>query len=133
MLKKQIYWALSLTVLGIGILGCSTYPRRIEPTQKSNLTYGSVKGNIVKGETTQAEILELFGAPNIITKNRDDDEVWNYNKMSYKALSGSDAGGFIFWGGSRAMVTTTTKSFDLILIFDKTDVVNNYSIISASF
>jgi outer membrane protein assembly factor BamE (lipoprotein component of BamABCDE complex) len=88
---------------------------------------------IKKGETTQADILKIFGSPNLVTKNRDNDEVWNYNRMSYEAAYGSDAGGFIFWGGSRAVSSTTVKSFDLIIIFDNNDVVKDYSIIAASF
>jgi hypothetical protein len=115
------------------LIGCATFPRSNEPTQKSNLTSGTVKKEIIKGETSQAEVLELFGAPNIITKNSDDDEVWNYNKMSFEKVSGSDSGGIIFWGGSRAMSTATTKSFDLIIVFDENDVVKDYSVISASF
>jgi hypothetical protein len=92
-----------------------------------------VKTNIIKGQTTQAEVLQLFGAPNIITKNRGNNEVWNYNRMSFKSYTGSDTGLVIFWAGSRSISTATTSSFDLILIFDDSDVVIDYSIISARF
>ena len=125
-----------LTVLAaIGFLSCScaTFPRQGDPAQKSNLTPATIKHQIIKGKTSQADILGLFGSPNIITKNRDDDEVWNYNRMSFEYTDGADGGGFIFWGGSRAMSTTTTKSFDLIITFDQNDIVKNYSMISASF
>ncbi|MCK5219013.1 hypothetical protein KAR10_05790 [bacterium] len=122
-----------LSMFFIIFSGCATFSRQNEPVQKSNLTMGTVKTEIIKGETTQAEILKLFGAPNITTKNRDDDEVWNYNKMSYQSKTGADGGTFILWGGSRAMSSTTTKSFDLIIIFGKNDVVKDYSVISASY
>ena len=69
---------------------------------------------IIKGETTQAEILEIFGSPNIVTKNKSDNEVWNYNRMSFETATGDDGATLIFWGGSRALSTSTTKSFDLI-------------------
>jgi len=113
--------------------GCATFPGSKEPTQKSNLTMGTIKIKIIKGETTQAEILELLGSPNLATKNRDNNEVWNYNRMAFKASSGKDAGFLILWGGSRAASSTTTESFDLIIEFDKNDVVKDYSVISASF
>lgn len=129
----KLYTILVLCLLWFCLLGCATFPRTNEPAQKSNLTTGTVKKEIIKGQTTQAEILELFGAPNIITKNSNNDEVWNYNKMSFEHVSGADSGGIIFWGGSRAMSTATTKSFDLIIIFDENDVVKDYSVISASF
>lgn len=132
-MKRTILTILFFMISMPLLIGCATFPKTMESEQKSNLTYGSVKANIEKGKTTQAEVLQLFGAPNLVTKNRSDDEVWNYNKMSYESLSGSDAGGFIFWGGSKAMTTSNTKSFDLIIIFDSNDVVKDYSIISASF
>jgi len=120
-------------LLCFGLLGCATFPMSREPVQKSNLTVGTIKKEIVKGQTTQAEILKLFGSPNLITKNRRNNEVWNYNKMSHEAKRGTDGITLILWGGSRAMSATTTKSFDLIIEFDQNDIVKDYSIISASY
>ena len=131
-MKKSISVIL-IVFLFLIISSCATYPRKQEPTQLSNLTIGMVKSKIIKGTTTQAEILEIFGSPNIITKNRDNDEVWDYNRMSYKTTSGADGVSVIFFSGSRAMTTATTQSFDLILIFDENDVVKDYSVISAKF
>jgi len=122
-----------LTISILSFYGCATFPQENEPTQQSNLTYGMVKTRIIKGETNQAEILEIFGSPNIVTKNKSDDEVWNYSRMSFKSVSGTDGGVIIFWAGSRAMSTASTKSFDLIIIFDEYDLVKDYSVISAKF
>ena len=121
-----------LTVL-IVMLGCATFPREEENISSSKLTTGTVKKEIIKGETTQAEVLNLFGSPNLVTMNSESEEVWNYNRMSYSTTSGSDGGSLIFWSGSRAMTTATTKSFDLIITFDKNDVVKNYNVISAAY
>lgn len=114
-------------------LGCLTYPKYSEPSGNSNLTVGMVKTKIIKNKTTQAEILELFGAPNIITRNSSNLEVWNYNRMSFQSVSGTEGGVIIFWAGSRAMTTTTTKSFDLIIVFDENDIVTKYSVIATKF
>ncbi len=131
-MKKSISVIL-IVFLFLIISSCATYPRKQEPTQLSNLTFGMVKSKIIKGETMQAEILKIFGSPNIVTKNRDNDEVWNYNRMSYKTTSGADGVSVIFFSESSAMTTATTQSFDLILIFDENDVVKDYSVISAKF
>ncbi len=130
-MKTKIY--LSIVLVALLSISCATFPREEETSQQSNLTVGMVKTKIIKGETTQAEILKIFGAPNIITKNRSDDEVWNYNRMSFKTVTGSDGGTVIFWSGSRAMSSATTQSFDLILVFDDNDVVKDYSVIAAKF
>lgn len=111
------------------ITSCAPMPN-VQPKQKSNLTVGMVKTQVKKGLTNQAEILNLFGAPNLVTQNRHNDEVWNYSKMSFESGSGVSSD---VWLGSRALSTTTTSSFDLIIIFDKDSIVKEYSIISASY
>jgi len=132
-MKTLRYIPILIVVFSFFIISCATFPKEQEPAQQSNLTFGIVKSKIIKGQTTQDEILKIFGSPNIITKNKNNDEVWNYSRMSYKATSGEDGGTVIFWSGSRAMSTTTTASFDLIIIFDQNDVVKDYSVISAKF
>lgn len=124
---------LVLTVLWMCALeGCATFPDEQEPAS-SPLTAGNISLTLQKGVTTKAEVLKAFGAPNIVTKNRAADEVWNYNRMNYTTRVGQDGGSLIFWGGSRAVATATTKSFDLMITFDASDIVKDYSIIQASF
>ena len=112
-------------------IGCATFPEK--ETEKSKLTVGVVKQTIIKGETNQAEILETFGSPNLVTKNKEENEVWSYNRMSFEHKEGADGIFYIFGTGSRAMTTATTKSFDLIITFDENDIVKDYSVISASY
>lgn len=129
-MKNRAY--LILAVLFLIPLGCATFPQG-DPAQSSSLTMGMIKKEIIKGSTTQAEILQKFGSPNLVTKNRSNDEVWNYNRMSYESKTGADGASFIFFGGSRAMSSTTSKSFDLMITFDEKDVVKDYSVISAQY
>lgn len=117
----------------ISILNCSCTPKQTQPVQKSNLTAGTVKKEIVKGETMQADVLKLFGSPNLMTMDSDGNEVWNYNRMSYTTTTGSDGGTLIFWWGSRAMRSSTTQSFDLIIVFDKNQIIKDYRVISAAY
>ena len=112
--------------------GCTTSQPK-EDTASSNLTVGEVKMTIIKGQTTQAEVMQHFGSPNLVTRNSDNEEVWGYNKMSYETKSGSDYGTLILFGGSKAVTSATTKSFDLIITFDAKDVVKEYKVISASY
>lgn len=117
-------------------IGCASSP----PPQKSNLTFAVVKTKVTKGVTTQAEILNILGSPNIITKNSDGNEVWNYARQSFDAESGSYGGGlFVLKAiggaayGSKAFSSTSSATFDLILTFDKNDVVQNYTVITSQF
>ncbi len=116
------------------LAGCATFPKPTESAQQSNLTAGTVKSRITKGTTTQEEILKIFGAPNIVTKNKNAEEVWNYHKISYEAFGAAKNDVYFFLqGGSRAVSSTTSRSFDLIITFDKNEVVSDYSIVSAQF
>ncbi len=116
----------------ISLAGCyyTTVP---EEMGGSKLTAGEVKRQIVKNETTQAEILEYFGSPNLTSINRDGEEVWSYNKMRYETMRGSEGFSLILIGGSKAVSAATTKSFDLIITFDSKDVVKDYKVIQASY
>lgn len=116
----------------VAVASCSTahkYGENAEPTQKSNLTFGMVKSKIIKGQTTQGEILEIFGSPNMITKNKSNDEVWSYSKTSTQDRRGGSETMF----GSRSSSNTSSQSFDLIITFNDKDIVKDYSILSTSF
>ena len=64
--------------------------------QKSNLTTGVVKTSIKEGITSQAEIVQLIGSPNIITKNKEGQEVWTYSRQSFDSNTGAFGGGLLF-------------------------------------
>ena len=53
--------------------------------------------------------------------------------MSFESKVGEDGTWLLLWGGSRAMSTTTTKSFDLIIEFTEDNIVKDYSVISAQY
>lgn len=86
-----------------------------------------VKSKVEKGLTTQEENLQLFGSPNITTKNKSNNEVWSYNKMSVVNKGGQTS----FMSGGKALSITTF--FDLIISLDENDVVKEYSVISTKF
>lgn len=120
-----------ICLLLLTMLSCTAYKygANSEPTQKSNLTFGMVKSKIIKNVTSQDEILKLFGSPNLTTKNKSNDEVWSYNKMSAQTKEGSSD---VFFG-QKASVSSSSQSFDLIITFDSLDKVIDYSVISTSF
>ncbi len=109
--------------------------------QKSNLTFANVKKNLVKGKTTQTEIIQTLGSPNITSRNRGGEEVWTYSRQSYDSESGSVGGmgagvggGFFgLFGGNKAFSSSSSATFDLIVTFDKNDVVKDYAIVSSKF
>ena len=120
----------SAASLIIASLSCTTMK---EAPQKSNLTPGVIKTRIIKGQTSQAEILSLLGSPNIIAKNKSGNEVWTYSRQSFDSKSGGFGGGLILFGGSKAFSSSSSGSFDLILTFGDKGVVKDYSMVSSQF
>ena len=99
----------------------------------SNLTYGMIKSKVKKGKTTQAEIIKVFGSPNIVSKNKKGLEVWAYSRQSTQSKSGGGFGALGIVGSSSAYSNTSTASFDFIVTFDKKDIVVDYNVVSAKF
>lgn len=117
-------------LLFLSLSSCNSYKYGTEgAAEKSNLTMGVVKSKIIKGNTTQDEVLKLFGSPNLVSKNKSNREVWSYNKMSVENKAGSTD----FFAGQRASQSSSSRSFDLIITFDENDVVLDYSVVSTAF
>jgi hypothetical protein len=62
-----------------------------EPMSKSNLTAGQVSLTLKKDITTQTEVVETFGAPNVVTNSSDGTEVWTYQKHATVANASSNS------------------------------------------
>lgn len=68
----------------------------------SRLSYGAITTRIKKGTTTQAELVELFGGPNIATLDSDGTETWVYEKTASETTT-----------TSRQAVTTEAERLDV--------------------
>jgi len=111
------------------LCGCAT----VQPYQKSNLTPGMAKAKIIKNQTSQTEILDIFGAPNIITKNKSGNEVWTYDKVSLDSSASSGYGTLIILGVAGGKSSSSTRTFILMIEFTKNNIVNNFSYRSSAF
>ena len=142
--EMKLKTAIVLLSLCISVTACS-YVLAGEPYQKSNLTFGMIKKHIIKGETSQAEILNLFGAPNITTKNKSGEEVWTYDKIAVSksdkagglgvglgnASGGTVVGGMAGAGGSSS--STSSRSMTLIITYGEKDIVKDYAVMAQEF
>lgn len=98
--------------------------------RNSVLTQGNVQMNLVVGQTTKAQVLEVFGAPNITTRDGSGQEVWSYQRHATVSQSSSNAD---YWtillaGGSRSAAgfAQTSRTMTLIIKFDHNDVVSDF-------
>ena len=76
--KKTMNLSKLIVVLaGVGMLAGCVIPPSATPTDAKNaLTTGQVQITLKKDVTTQTEVVEVFGAPNLVTLNSEGVEVW---------------------------------------------------------
>ena len=75
----------------LALAGCVSNPPQSSQVEKSNLTAGQVSLTLKKDITTQAEVVEKFGAPNLVTQNSAGEEVWTYQKHASVSSSTSNS------------------------------------------
>ncbi|HHT9138591.1 MAG TPA: hypothetical protein ACFYEK_15275 [Candidatus Wunengus sp. YC60] len=135
-----------LLLVIIMISGCATTEIRspTEPFQgaetqatSNRLTHGQVQLTLKKGITTQNEVLEIFGSPNITTIDSSGHEVWTYQRhATVEKSNSSNAYGTIilFGGGSNAAgFEQSSRTMTLIIKFDENKKVVDFKSISTSF
>lgn len=121
-----------LLALVITSIGCAT----TLPTPAA--TPGMAKKKIEKGVTTQEEIINLFGAPNLVTRTKEGGELWVYSNyttvnkamgMGLGALGGGiggAGGGAGAIGGRGSYSASSSRSINLMIKFDQEDKVIDY-------
>lgn len=124
----------------ISLVACMGTTPVGEPMSKSNLTSGQVSMTLKKNITTQAEVVETFGAPNLVTQNADGEDVWTYQKNATiaNAVSNSSYATIILLGGSSKSSGFEQSSRTMTLIIKFKDIkgvktVVDFSSRSSSF
>lgn len=101
-------------------------------TKPSNLTPGMTKKYIYPGKTTQTEIIEIFGPPDLVTR-RDGKEVWTYDKISQDVTTSGGFATILIAGYSKQSAHSSNRSTMLIIYFDKNERVVDYKLSASKF
>ena len=131
------FFALCITFLSVLVSSCANTVSRPVTERNSALTHGNVQMNVEIGRTTQTQILEAFGAPNITTIDAEGQEVWTYQRHATVAQSQS---GSNYWtvflaGGSQSAAgfEQSTRTITLILKFDENNIVSDFRSRASNF
>ena len=81
---------LALLALSAFLSGCVQVPK-VDTKPSNQLTSGQVSLTLRKNQTTQTQVLEAFGAPNLVTSNADGEEAWTYQRHATVTNSSSTA------------------------------------------
>lgn len=130
--------SIAIIALCAATLGaCATTAPAPVDQRNSALTSGNVSMSLKVGETTQAQVLEAFGSPNIVTMDGARNTVWSYQRHATVSQSSSSAN---FWtivltGGANQAdgFSTTQRTITLIIKFDDKNVVSDFRSRSSDF
>ena len=110
--------------------------------RNSSLTQGNVQMRIIPGITTKAEILEVFGAPNVTTRDGTRKETWSYQRAATAVQSSSanvNAQGItrvfhtVNIGARASGLSQTSRMITLIIKFDEKDIVSDFKSRESNF
>jgi len=105
-------------------------------TQEKELTVGLVQKEIKKG-MSGAEVAEVLGSPNIVTKDENGSETWVYDKIATEVnYSENQSSIFIFIGGvsdRTGSKTVTQKTLTVVIKFDDKSKVSSFSYHASKF
>ncbi len=161
---KSLKTLLLLTVAGVAAIaaGCNTTLKPEPFDANHRLTAGQVKMNVQPGKTTQNEIFNALGAPNVIALENGKGEIWTYDQIRVrKTAQGYGAGAFfatlfglgdsvhmhsaprdyghgggeagVQVSGSAGNTTTSVLTATLIVRFDTNEKVASYKMLVTSF
>lgn len=135
---------------------CRKHPEKCipltTPIQEQQMTLGIVQRDIKVG-TSQADVAQILGSPNIVTQDADGKETWIYDKVSSITSYGSSGfgvgiGGFGGGYGSGGLggglanvgynknggtVQSNQKTLTVVLKFDANHNVSSFSYHMSSF
>ena len=135
---------------------CRKHPEKCipltTPIQEQQMTLGLVQWDIKVG-TSQADVAQILGSPNIVTQDADGKETWIYDKVSSITSYGSSGfgvnvggfGGGFGWNGigggmgnvgynkNGGTVQSNQKTLTVVLKFDNNHNVSSFSYHMSSF
>ena len=128
----------------------SEHQQSLHSSQEREMTVGVVQRDIHTG-MSQAEVAEVLGSPNIVTKDSNGSETWIYDKIATEISYSRDSGGVIGGAGagienwrlvpvggfgyskSAGAAAQTQKTLTVVIKFDENQLVKTLSYHSSKF
>jgi len=144
-----------LSLIGAALAGCQTageHAAAVRQAQDDRLTVGTVQREIRVGMTS-AEVVQVLGAPNMVTTDEQRRENWVYDRISTESAYSTSSGGvnaLILGGGligaglaggaggagyssSAGARSTSQRTLTIIIKYDGESRVRDFSYRSSSF
>jgi outer membrane protein assembly factor BamE (lipoprotein component of BamABCDE complex) len=124
----------------LGLMGCQSASDHAadvrNATTDEKLTVGTVQRQIRVGMTS-AQVIEVLGAPNMVTTDENRHENWVYDKISTETAVSTSVGGVnvLIFGvsGSTGAKSTSQRTLTIVVKFDGKSLVRDFAYRSSSF
>lgn len=136
----------ALAAVSVGLMTPTAVRASDEP---NTLTHGMVQMTLRVGKTSQTEVLETFGGPNVTSIDSSGQEVWVYDRhatvtsdssggfnIGLGVGAGGDGvggGGLLGFGKKKSKSSSSSRTMMLIIKFDERKVVSDFRSRSSSF
>jgi outer membrane protein assembly factor BamE (lipoprotein component of BamABCDE complex) len=104
------------------LAACQSPPPEEEGKQ---LTAGVVQREIRTG-MSGAEVIEALGSPTIVTGDEEGNEVWTYERSARSVETRTGGYWVVFLWGTKEQAKSSTRSFTVIIHFDKEKKVRRF-------
>jgi hypothetical protein len=131
------------------LLAVPAFAKDAADNAPNTLTHGMAQMTLHVGQTTQVEVIEAFGAPNITTLDAQGQEVWIYDRHATVTASSSSSfsigmllgaagggvagGGGLGFGSSKSKGSQSSRTMTLIIKFSPDKRVSDFKSRSSSF
>ncbi len=142
-----------LTLATGACMSAGDHASRLGSARERRLTVGVVQREIRTG-MSQADVAEALGSPNIVTKDSSGTQTWIYDKIATEASYSNDTGGIsgavgaggapgaralvlggvtAGYGRSAGAASTSQRTLTVIIKFDDTGLVKDFTYHSSRF
>ncbi len=130
---KPIHILLVGTLFLVGCASASYQRGQVRDDKGDRLTVGTVQKEIKVGMSS-ADVVQVLGAPNLVSTDEQRREVWVYDKMATEIVySDSNAGLKFFTSGNSGASASTQRTLTVIIKFDEEKKVRDFAYHSSSF
>jgi len=129
----------AIILVGVFMQGCvpvKEHRASVQDNSSDRITVGKVQREIKKG-MSGAKVVEILGSPNIVSTDKDSNEVWIYDKVSSDSVGSSSSGGvnilLLFGQDSASASSSSQKTLTIIIKFDANKKVSSFKYHTSRF
>ncbi len=128
-----------VSLMVVALMGCSSasdHRKQVQDDSGNTLTVGTVQREVRIG-MSGADVLTVMGSPNIVSTDKDRNEVWVYDKVSSDVTYSQSSGyaTLILIGADRnsGSRSATQRNLTVIIKFDEQKQVRDFAYHSSKF